>query len=55
MNMLEVANISNVVLDVFMAREMAKLPAASRVIVCSVNPGLCKSDLRKDLPYPVAV
>lgn len=43
------------VLDVFMAREIAKLPVASKVTVASVNPGLCKSDLRKDMPYPVAV
>lgn len=43
------------VLDVMIAREMAKLSIAGKVSVTSVNPGFCKSDLRKDLPYPVAV
>jgi len=46
-------NISKL-LDVFMAREIAKLSAASKVIVTSVNPGLCKSELRDDLPRPIA-
>ena len=40
-------------LDVCLAREMAKFPTASGVIVNSVNPGLSTSELRRDLPAPV--
>lgn len=41
-------------LDVFMAREIAALPAARKVNVNSLNPGLCVSELRRDLPYILA-
>jgi NAD(P)-dependent dehydrogenase (short-subunit alcohol dehydrogenase family) len=38
-------------LDVFLARKIAQLPkvAASGVVVNSVNPSLCESDLGRDL------
>jgi retinol dehydrogenase-12 len=41
-------------LDVFMAREIAQLPAAQKVNVNSLNPGLCVSELRRDMPIIVA-
>ncbi|KAI5476854.1 hypothetical protein MNV49_007088 [Pseudohyphozyma bogoriensis] len=37
----------------FIARKLAKLPIASSVVVNIVNPGLCKSDLRREFPGPV--
>lgn len=41
-------------LSLFLARKIASLPAARDVVVNCVNPGLCKSDFRADLPAPVA-
>ena len=40
-------------LDIFMAREIAALPAAANVTVNSVNPGLSRSQLRRSLPAPI--
>ncbi|KAI0001188.1 hypothetical protein BJV77DRAFT_1057951 [Russula vinacea] len=40
-----------IILNVFFVRELTKrLPANSPVIVTAVNPGYCKSQLRRDLP-----
>ena len=36
-------------LEVFLAREIASLPMASRIIVNAVNPGLSTSQLRRDM------
>ena len=41
-------------LDILMTRELAKLPAAQKIVVNCLNPGLCVSDLRRDLPWIVA-
>lgn len=41
-------------LDIFMTREIAKLPAAHKVNVNTVNPGLCVSELRRDMPWVLA-
>jgi retinol dehydrogenase-12 len=38
-------------LDVLMTREIAQLPAAQKVNVNSLNPGLCKSELLRDIPW----
>ena len=38
------------VLDIMMAREMAKIPGGANVVINSSNPGLCVSELRRDLP-----
>ena len=44
------------VLNVFFVRELTKrLPANSPVIVTAVNPGYCKSQLRRHLPFPVNI
>lgn len=42
-------------LDIFITREIAQLPSAKKVVVNSLTPGLCVSELRGDLPYVVAV
>ena len=39
-------------LDVYLAREIALLPDARSVVVNSVNPGLCKSELRRSSSIP---
>lgn len=36
-------------LDIFMAREFAKLPIAKNVVVSAPNPGFCFSSLRRDI------
>ncbi|KAK4699718.1 hypothetical protein P7C70_g6538, partial [Phenoliferia sp. Uapishka_3] len=41
-------------ISLFMARKIAALPASEGVVVNCINPGLCKSDFRADLPTPVA-
>jgi len=42
------------VLNVFFVRELTKrLPANSPVIVTAVNPGYCKSELRRHLPFVI--
>jgi hypothetical protein len=42
------------VLNIFFVRELRnRLPINSPVIVISVNPGYCKSQLRRNLPLPV--
>lgn len=41
-------------LDVFLTRKLAALPLAEQVTVNSVDPGLCKSDLRRNAPGLVA-
>jgi NAD(P)-dependent dehydrogenase (short-subunit alcohol dehydrogenase family) len=33
----------------FLAAEIALLPAASNIVVSTVNPGLCVSSLRRDI------
>jgi retinol dehydrogenase-12 len=44
------------VLNIFFVRELTKrLPANSPVIVTAVNPGYCKSQLRRHLPFPVNI
>jgi hypothetical protein len=44
------------VLNVFFVRELTKrLPANSPVIVNAVNPGYCKSQLRRHLSFPLRV
>ena len=44
------------VLNVFFVRELTKrLPANSPVIVTAVNPGYCKSQLRRHLPFPLYI
>lgn len=43
------------VLDVYLAREMSLLPRASGVVVNSVNPGLTLTDLRRDVPWIIAL
>ena len=44
------------VLNVFFVRELTKrLPANSPVIVTAVNPGYCKSQLRRYLPLPLRI
>ena len=35
-------------LDVFMAREFAKLPAAKNVVISAPTPGFCFSSLRRE-------
>lgn len=50
--MLDRYNVSKL-LDLFLVREIAKLPLAKDVVVDVVNPGMCVSDLRDDLPWPV--
>ena len=38
-------------LDIFLAREIAQLPAVSgKVVVNSIDPGLCKTSLRRTFP-----
>ena len=47
---------SFLVLNVFFVRELTKrLPANSPVIVTTVNPGYCKSQLRRHLPLPLRI
>lgn len=41
-------------LDVLLARQFSSLLLANEVVVDSVDPGLCESELRRDLPWPVA-
>jgi len=36
-------------LDVFMAREFAKLPTAKNVVISAPNPGFCFSSLRREI------
>lgn len=36
-------------LDIFMAREFAKLPIAKNVVVSAPNPGFCFSSLRREI------
>ena len=44
------------VLNVFFVRELTKrLPVNSPVIVTAVNPGYCKSELRRHLPFVVRI
>ena len=38
-------------LEMYLVREMAKLPIASEVVVNAVNPGLTTSELRRDVPW----
>ncbi|POY74176.1 hypothetical protein BMF94_2750 [Rhodotorula taiwanensis] len=45
---MEIYNISKL-LDVFLARKIAALPAAKNVQVTTANPGLCKSAFRDDM------
>ena len=40
-------------LDLLLARQIASLPAAAKVTVNSANPGLCASQLSRELPLPV--
>jgi len=49
----QVYNTSKLI-DVYIAREISKLPAASKIIVNSCNPGLCVSDLRRGFPWLLA-
>jgi len=43
-------------LNVFFVRELTKrLPANSPVIVTAINPGYCKSQLRRHLPFPLYI
>lgn len=41
-------------LSLFLARKIATLPAAKDIVVNCVNPGLCKSEFRADLPAAMA-
>lgn len=41
-------------LDVLITREIAQLPSAQKIVVNSLNPGLCVSDLRRDFPSLIA-
>lgn len=41
-------------LDIFITREIAKLPAAQKVVVNTLTPGLCVSELRRDMPWIAA-
>lgn len=41
-------------LDIFLTKELASLPSAQKVVVNTLTPGLCVSELRQDLPYVLA-
>jgi len=46
----------SLVFNVFFVRELTKrLPANSPVVVNAVNPGYCKSHLRRNLSFPLRV
>ncbi len=43
-------------MNVFFVRELTKrLPANSPVVVTAVNPGYCKSELRRHLPFVIRI
>jgi retinol dehydrogenase 12 len=37
-------------LDVFLTEVLAKNPLLNDVVVCSVNPGFCRSELMREFP-----
>lgn len=41
------------VIDLFMSHEIARLPVAAGVVVNVVNPGLCVSEIRREMPWPI--
>jgi retinol dehydrogenase-12 len=44
------------VLNVFLTRELAaRLPAGSPVVVDTVDPGFCHSELRRNVPFPFSI
>ncbi|KAG8826322.1 hypothetical protein FRC19_009282 [Serendipita sp. 401] len=44
-------------MDVLLTRQLAEHPKlkqeASGIVICGVNPGFCRSELMRELPYPV--
>lgn len=37
-------------LDLLLTQELAKVPQLADIVVCSVNPGFCRSGLMRDIP-----
>jgi NADP-dependent 3-hydroxy acid dehydrogenase YdfG len=40
-------------IGVMLTQQLAKLPLLKDVVVCSVNPGFCRSELLREWPTPV--